>query len=126
MLVAEAILALVLASLAEAEAKPPLLRAGSIGEADYPAAALAARAEGTTRVRFLVAATGRVTDCAVIGSSGHAALDAASCAILVRRFQYRPLADASGAPRPSWHSRTISWTLPGANPLAPGKKPASG
>ena len=49
---------------------------------DYPAAALRAKAQGTTEVRVTVGPDGRVTGCVVTENSGSAVLDAATCRIL--------------------------------------------
>lgn len=72
-----------------------LLR-GSIGPDDYPAAALASRAQGTVYIRFTVEPSGRIGDCTVTRSSGNEALDAATCRLIRRRFRYRPARDAAG------------------------------
>jgi protein TonB len=109
-----------------ASVEPPLVRAGGISQDDYPAAALAARAEGTAVVRLLVAPSGRVSDCAVARTSGRADLDAASCTLLTRRYRFAPARDSSGKPVSQWLTHGVAWTLPAAIPLAPGKKPAAG
>jgi TonB family protein len=52
---------------------------------DYPAVALRNHEEGTVEVRLDVGPAGRVSECTVIGSSGSAALDSATCRILTSR-----------------------------------------
>ena len=122
MIVGSALFAMILGAAVE----PPRVRAGGISHADYPAAALAARAEGTAVVRLLVAPTGRVSGCAVARTSGRADLDAASCTLVTRRYRFEPARDTRGKPVSEWLTHSVAWTLPGATPLARGKKPASG
>ena len=72
--------------------------AGEIRPSDYPRAALKAGIGGRVEFRFTVAASGRVSDCAVTRSSGNAELDATTCRVIVQRFRYRPSTDAAGRP----------------------------
>ncbi|HEX9932587.1 MAG TPA: energy transducer TonB [Allosphingosinicella sp.] len=105
---------------------PSKLRAGTIGAADYPADALAARAEGRTLVRYTVGFDGRAANCAVLATSGHASLDAAACALVQRRFRFSPAQDASGKPVSETRTDVVAWALPEAPaPAASGKPPAS-
>ena len=73
---------------------------GSIDDSDYPRGAVEARASGIVYLRFTVAPSGRVSDCAVTRSSGRADLDSTTCRLIVQRFRYRPARDASGKPVP--------------------------
>lgn len=74
-----------------------LLRGGIDGR-DYPPRAYEAHETGTTYMRFTVTRDGRVRDCVVTRSSGHRDLDAVTCALILRRFVYRPARDAEGRP----------------------------
>ena len=94
---------------------PPRLRSGSFSNDDYPAAAIAVRAEGTTRASLEIDANGRVTACAVIGSSGNAALDSTTCSLAQRRYRFAP-ATRDGQPVPTTFSQSVRWVLP---PLPP-------
>jgi protein TonB len=105
---------------------PSRLRAGSIGPADYPADALAARAEGRSLVRYTVGADGRAGGCSVLGTSGHGSLDAAACALIQRRFRFSPARDAAGSPVSETRTDVVAWALPAAAARAgSGKPPAS-
>lgn len=84
---------------------------GGISADDYPAAAIRAGQQGTVRVRYEVGVGGRVTDCTVMASSGSAALDSATCSLIVRRYRYRP-ATRGGIPVASSMTRRITWRLP--------------
>lgn len=74
----------------------PELIVGGISNRDYPRDALRAGASGTVRTRFTVGTDGRVSRCAVTGSSGNADLDEITCRLIVKRFRFRPARDSSG------------------------------
>lgn len=79
---------------------------------DYPSRALREEREGTTRFRLTVNAQGRVDNCQVTGSSGHADLDAAACKNLRRRARFRPSLDAAGNPTTGTYSNAVRWQIP--------------
>ncbi len=59
-------------------------------DSDYPAAAKEALISGTVAVRYVVAVSGRVTECSVTGSSGNAELDQTTCRLIKERFRFKP------------------------------------
>ncbi|MGA9580966.1 MAG: energy transducer TonB, partial [Allosphingosinicella sp.] len=71
---------------------------GGIDASDYPDGAYRSRRGGTVHLRFTVAPSGRVSDCAVTRSSGSRELDNVTCRLIVRRFRYRPARNAEGRP----------------------------
>tara|TARA_R110002049_G_scaffold171142_1_gene337691 strand:- start:90 stop:746 length:657 start_codon:yes stop_codon:yes gene_type:complete len=79
---------------------------------DYPSRALREEREGTTRFRLTVGTNGRVTDCQITGSSGHADLDEAACKNLTRRARFRPALDANGNPMTGYYSNAVRWQIP--------------
>ncbi|MBV8688290.1 MAG: TonB family protein [Alphaproteobacteria bacterium] len=79
---------------------------------DYPGPSILAREEGTTAFLLSVDATGRVTGCAVTGSSGFARLDQTTCRLMMERARFKPARDSAGNPvAATWESR-FSWQLP--------------
>ena len=80
---------------------------------DYPASALRAEEEGTTSFRLDIGPDGRVAECTVTGSSGSAALDAATCRILRARARYAPARDAAGNPIAGRDHGRIAWRIEG-------------
>lgn len=88
---------------------------GTIYPDDYPKAAVARRAQGTTYLRFTVQPNGRVRDCVVTRSSGHPDLDRVTCPLLERRLRYRPARDAMG--------RAIQETIRGQHEWVLGPEP---
>jgi protein TonB len=79
---------------------------------DYPRRALREEREGTTRFRVTVNAEGRVTDCQVTGSSGHADLDEATCQNITRRARFKPATDGEGQPTTGSYSNSVRWVIP--------------
>ena len=92
--------------------RPAVQIAGAFSHEDYPAPALREGAEGLTAVRIGIDRTGRVSQCAIVQSSGHPALDATGCRIVLERFRYRPALDERGRPSDSAVVRRIRWVLP--------------
>lgn len=91
---------------------PPRLRSGSITNTDYPADAIRAGAQGSTRILLDVAPYGGVTNCRITQSSGSELLDITTCAIARQRFKFEPGRDARGERVASTFSQSVRWTLP--------------
>jgi protein TonB len=68
---------------------------GRIADSDFPDDV---RRGGIVHLRFTVAPTGRVSDCAVTRSSGSGILDSLTCRLIMARFRYRPALNAEGRP----------------------------
>lgn len=67
---------------------------------------------GTARFRLEIGASGRVTDCRVTRSTGHAALDGATCDLIGRRARFTPSRDGNGQAVPGSYEGSIVWRLP--------------
>jgi TonB family protein len=78
---------------------------------DYPAEALAQGAQGITDFRLQVGENGRVEKCDVERSSGSAALDEATCRVIMKRSRFRPATNAAGHPVASVYTGMIHWLL---------------
>jgi len=70
----------------------PLVRAE-----DYPRQSLRLQEQGTVGVAFTVNTDGTVTECSVAIPSGKPRLDEAACAMVIRRWRYKP-ATENGMP----------------------------
>lgn len=90
-------------------ASPPQRIAGSLSDRDYPRSAAGRGAAGTVAISFRVGGDGRVAGCTVIGSSGDAELDRLTCALVERRFVYRPARNAAGEPVEATLRTTFTW-----------------
>lgn len=69
---------------------------------DYPAALEAQRAEGVVEFALRYDDAGRVTDCAIVKSSGTVLLDVVTCRIAHRRARARPDEPRAQAFRHRW------------------------
>ena len=78
---------------------------------DYPSRALQQEREGTTGFRVTIGTNGRVIDCSVTQSSGHADLDAATCNNIKRRARFTP-ALRNGEPVEGSYSNRVRWQIP--------------
>lgn len=92
------------------QARTPLQQL--ITSEDYPASAVAQKEEG--RVAFLldVSPDGRVYGCMIGHSSGSAALDSATCTIMLRRARFTPAIDSQGMPAAARVGGSFDWKLP--------------
>ena len=86
-------------------------RSGTIRDRDYPREASRAKAGGEVEVRFTIEASGRVTGCRVIRSSGDASLDRTTCRLIEERFRFRPATNAAGEAIASSYGWRQSWWL---------------
>ncbi len=86
-------------------------RSGTIRDRDYPREASRAKAGGEVEVRFTIEASGRVTGCRVIRSSGDASLDRTTCRLIEERFRFKPATNAAGEAIPSPYGWRQSWWL---------------
>lgn len=67
---------------------------------------------GTASFTLDISASGRVSDCTITRSTGHTALDEATCSLLTRRARFNPAQDSSGISVPGTFSSAITWKLP--------------
>lgn len=88
---------------------PPVAQFDSCERPVYPPGALAARAEGTVSLRFLVSTEGRVLDARVDRSSGNASLDEAARSALVK-CRYTP-GTVNGTPSEQWTDVKYVWKV---------------
>ncbi|HEY0960272.1 MAG TPA: energy transducer TonB [Novosphingobium sp.] len=79
---------------------------------DYPSRALREEREGTSGFRVTVGPDGRVTDCQITSSSGHADLDQATCDNVRRRARFNPAKDGEGQPTTGSFSSRVRWVIP--------------
>jgi protein TonB len=79
---------------------------------DYRSSWIARELTGTARFRLYIAADGRVTGCAITGSTGHAALDTATCRLLEQRARFEPARNARGDAVAGSFVNAVRWELP--------------
>lgn len=99
-------------SFAAVAARPRNDPARWVTEADYRGDWVRREMTGRARFRLEIAATGRVESCTITGSSGHPALDEATCALVSRRARFQPARGTEGQPVGGSYVNTIDWRLP--------------
>ncbi len=67
---------------------------------------------GTARFKLAIDARGKVTDCTITRSTGHAPLDAATCDLVTKRARFDAARDGSGKPVAGNYSGVITWQIP--------------
>jgi protein TonB len=83
-----------------------------VATSDYRTSWINREWTGTARVRLEVSAAGRVETCTVIGSSGHAELDRATCDLITRRARFEAARDSTGAKTTGSYASSVRWELP--------------
>ena len=67
---------------------------------------------GLARFRLEIASNGRVTDCTITGSTGHAELDEATCKLVTRRARFEPARGGNGDAVAGSYTGSVLWQLP--------------
>jgi periplasmic protein TonB len=93
------------------EGSPPIFLKGDLSDKDYPRRAAEAGAGGTVSVLYTVETNGRATECRITRSSGNADLDEGTCALIEKRYRYRPATDERGRPVRSKVSVNEEWVF---------------
>lgn len=95
------------AAMPDNETTDPVVNFKSCRQPVYPPDALAAKAEGTVTLAFLVKADGKVRESEVRKSSGNASLDETARAALAK-CRFRP-GTINGAPKDQWTEVKYTW-----------------
>jgi TonB family protein len=83
-----------------------------VRDGDYPAQALDENLSGTVKFAVLINEKGRVADCTIVETSGVAALDAQTCAIMMERAKFEPAMGPDGKPAKDAAVSRIRWVMP--------------
>lgn len=67
---------------------------------------------GSARFTLAIDANGKVTNCTITRSTGHAELDAATCQLVTRRARFEAARDGNGKPVAGTYSNSVSWNIP--------------
>lgn len=79
---------------------------------DYPTADVRAGHTGSVHFRVAIDASGRVSDCTILQSSGYPGLDAATCRNVSKRARFDPATDSAGERVAGTYSGSIRWVIP--------------
>lgn len=83
-----------------------------ITEADYKTSWINRGMAGSAGFRLQVGANGRVEGCQIIRSTGHAALDEATCALVTRRARFDPARNGDGDKVAGSYASSVLWQIP--------------
>ncbi|QIQ86749.1 energy transducer TonB [Erythrobacter sp.] len=83
-----------------------------VTDADYRARWIREGMSGTARFTLAIEPSGKVGECTITRSSGHAELDAATCRLIERRARFEPARDAQGNRVAGSYSNAINWKIP--------------
>jgi protein TonB len=89
------------------QTKPKLLKAS---KPDYPSAAARLGEEGSTSLKLLISADGRVADAQLVTSSGSSHLDEAAIKHAKRNWAFSPCTEGGKAVA-CWHQTKLVWQL---------------
>jgi TonB family protein len=106
---------LAIAAMAAAAVDGPIPKGNPkalISPEDYPASLAGRPPAGPVSVLLTVGPIGRVVRCDVLRSSGAAALDAATCRLMVSRARFEPAHDAKGGATQGGIAITMAWPRP--------------
>ena len=84
---------------------------------DYPSWAARAGTKGRVVTNLTIEATGRVSRCEIVTSSGVSELDRTACEKLMERARFKPARDDKGVPVASLYEQAVRFTLPSATQL---------
>ena len=85
---------------------------GWITNDDYRPSWINRGMEGVASFTLNVDTNGRVSNCAITGSTGHSQLDTATCRLLTSRARFTPARDSSGAIVAGTYSSSVAWEIP--------------
>ncbi|MEP3050540.1 MAG: TonB family protein [Erythrobacter sp.] len=83
-----------------------------VRDSDYRAIWIRRGMSGTARFNLDIDRSGRVTDCTITRSTGHAALDTATCALVSKRARFDAAQNSAGATVSGTYSSSINWQIP--------------
>lgn len=102
---------------AEPKGAVPLGNPGEwVTSGDYPASALRDEMQGAVSFVLRVDPAGRVENCTVTVSSGHAILDDTACNLITQRAIFRPATDKRNRPVAGTYANRVRWVLPDPSP----------
>ncbi|XUU59461.1 energy transducer TonB [Erythrobacter sp. HA6-11] len=83
-----------------------------ITDSDYKSRWIREGMTGSATFKLDISASGKVESCAITRSSGHAALDQATCSLIERRARFKPAKASDGSPTSGVYSSSIRWRIP--------------
>ena len=67
---------------------------------------------GVASFALTIDSRGKVSDCTITRSTGHSALDQATCTLIERRAKFDPAKDSYGNPIAGTYRNSVNWKIP--------------
>lgn len=91
----------------------PLARNGNwVTDNDYRTSWINRGWEGTAGFRLTIGTNGRVENCTITNSTGHAALDEATCTLVAKRAKFKAATNSQGETVSGTFSSAVRWQIP--------------
>lgn len=84
---------------------------GWLRPGDYPKEALGSGQSAVIRFRLTVSAAGKATSCAIQSGTRSPEFEKITCALLVKRANFKPASDQAGKPVASYFTSTVTWIV---------------
>lgn len=83
-----------------------------VTNADYRPRWIREELTGSASFRLSIDAAGKVTGCTITRSTGHAALDTATCELVTKRARFDAARDGNGKPVAGSYANKVTWNIP--------------
>jgi periplasmic protein TonB len=83
-----------------------------VTDGDYRPRWIRENMTGSARFTLNIDANGRVSNCTITRSTGHAELDAATCQLVTKRARFDAARDGNGKPVAGSYSNSVNWNIP--------------
>ena len=83
-----------------------------ITQSDYKTSWINRGWAGSAAFSLQIGANGRVEGCRITRSTGHTALDEATCALVAKRARFEPARNGAGEKVPGSYSSSVLWQIP--------------
>lgn len=83
-----------------------------VTDSDYRSNWIRQEMSGVAGFAVTIDTKGRVSDCTITRSTGHAALDQATCRLIQKRARFEPAKDSYGNPIAGSYRNSVNWRLP--------------
>lgn len=91
----------------------PKARNGNwVTDSDYRSSWVTRKWEGTAAFRLTIGTDGKVRDCTITQSTGHDALDAATCSLVKKRAKFDPAKNERGETVSGSFASAVRWQIP--------------
>lgn len=83
-----------------------------VSDSDYRSNWIRREWTGVAGFAVTIDTNGRVSDCTITRSTGHAQMDTATCSLIERRARFDPAKDRYGNPVTGTYRNSVNWRLP--------------